>query len=242
MANKDHRHIDIQEGDTVVFSSSAIPGNEQLINHTIDNLYRLGAHVLFSRIANVHVSGHGAQEELKLMMSLTQPQYFVPVHGEYRHLVMHAAIARAMGIHEDNIFTMEDGDVLEIDKRRAHISGRIPADFVYVDGLAVGVDQVVLRDRKQLSGDGVFVAIVSIDRHTGKPIGRPDVVSRGFIESDMSDALMEKARDVIEDALAGQEHAATRADINSRVHDSLSRFLYNETRRRPMILPVSVEI
>jgi ribonuclease J len=242
MANRDHRHIDIQEGDTVIFSSSAIPGNEQLINHTIDNLYRLGAHVLFSKIAKVHVSGHGAQEELKLMLSLTKPVYFVPVHGEYRHLVMHSAIAQAMGIPPDNIFTMEDGEVLEIDRRGARITERIPSDFVYVDGLAVGVDQVVLRDRRHLSGDGVFVAIVSIDRHTGKPIGRPDVVSRGFIESDMSDALMDKARDVIEEALAGHEHAATRADINARVHDSLSRFLYQETRRRPMILPVSLEI
>ncbi|HUF53995.1 MAG TPA: ribonuclease J [Dehalococcoidia bacterium] len=242
MANRDHRHINIEEGDTVVFSSSAIPGNEQLINHTIDNLYRLGAHVLFSRIANVHVSGHGAQEELKLMMGLVKPQYFVPVHGEFRHLVMHAAIAHSMGIPPENVFTMEDGDVLEIGRGGARPAGKVSSDFIYVDGLAVGVDQVVLRDRKHLSGDGVFVAIVSIDRHTGKPIGRPDVVSRGFIEADMSDAVMEKARDVIIDALAGQEHAATRADINARVHDSLSRFLFSETRRRPMILPVTVEI
>jgi ribonuclease J len=242
MANRDHRHIEIVPGDTVVFSSSAIPGNEQLINRTIDNLYRLGANVLFSRIANVHVSGHGAQEELKLMMSLTRPKYFVPVHGEYRHLVMHSHIARSMGIAPENVFTLEDGDILEIDPRRARIAEKIPADFVYVDGLAVGVDKVVLRDRRQLSGDGVIVAIVSMDRHTGKPIGRPDVVSRGFIEADMSDGLMERARDVIEEALAGQEHVADRADFNARVHDSLSRFLYSETRRRPMILPVTVEI
>ena len=242
MANRDHRYIDIVPGDTVVFSSSAIPGNEQVINHTIDNLYRLGANVLFSRIANVHVSGHGAQEELKLMLSLTRPKYFVPVHGEYRHLVMHSHIARTMGIPPENVFTLEDGDVLEIDQRRARVAEHIPADFVYVDGLAVGVDKVVLRDRKQLSGDGVIVAIISMDRHTGKPIGRPDVVSRGFIEADMSDGLMERARSVIEEALAGQAHVASRADFNARVHDSLSRFLYTETRRRPMILPVTVEI
>jgi ribonuclease J len=242
MANRDHRHIEIIPGDTVVFSSSMIPGNEQLITKTIDNLYRLGANVLFSRTASVHVSGHGAQEELKLMMSLTRPKYFVPVHGEFRHLVMHSQIARQMGIPSENIFTMEDGDVLEIDRKGAKLNGHVPADFVYVDGLAVGVDKVVLRDRKHLSVDGVLVAIVSIDRHTGKPIGRPDVVSRGFIEADMSDGLMEKARRVIEEALAGQEHAANRADFNARVHDALSRFLYAETKRRPMILPVSVEI
>ena len=242
MANRNHRHIEIQAGDTVIFSSSPIPGNELLINRTIDNLYRLGANVLFSRIANVHVHGHAAQEELKLMIGLVRPQYFVPVHGEYRHLVMHSHIARAMSIPDENVFTLEDGDIMEIDRRGARVVGRTSDDFVYVDGLAVGVDKVVLRDRKHLAGDGVMVAIVTIDRHTGKPIGRPDVVSRGFIESDMSDGLMERARDVIVEALAGAERVADRADFSSRVHDALSRFLYDETRRRPMILPISVEV
>ncbi len=242
MANRDHRHIEIQRGDTIVFSSSPIPGNEMLINRTIDNLYRAGANVLFSRIADVHVHGHAAQEELKLMMGLVKPRYFVPVHGEYRHLWMHSQIARAMGIADENIFTMEDGDILEIDKNGARVAGRTPADFVYVDGLAVGVDRVVLRDRKHLAGDGVIVAIVVVDKHTGKPIGRPDVVSRGFIESEMSDGLMEKARDVVIEALKGAEHVADRRDFNTRVHDALSRFLYDETRRRPMVLPLSVEV
>ncbi len=242
MANRDHRHIEIQRGDTVVFSSSAIPGNELLINRTIDNLYRLGAHVLFSRIANVHVRGHAAQEELKLMLGLAKPQYFVPVHGEYRHLWMHRQIALSMGVEDENAFLLEDGDILEIDKRSAQVVGRTSADFVYVDGLAVGVDRVVLRDRKHLAGDGVIVAIVAMDKHTGKPIGRPDVVSRGFIEAAMSDGLMEKARDVIIDALKGAEHVADRGDFNTRVHDALSRFVYDETRSRPMILPVSVEV
>ncbi len=242
MANRDHRHIDIQPGDTVVLSSSPIPGNELLINRTIDNLYRLGANVLFSRIANVHVRGHAAQEELKLMLSLTRPKYFVPVHGEYRHLWMHSAIARSMGLADGSVFTMEDGDILEIDKRGARIAGRTAADFVYVDGLAVGVDRVVLRDRKHLAADGVLVAIVAIDKHTGKPIGRPDVISRGFIETDMSDSLMDRAKDVVEEALAGAEHIADRADFSARVRDALSRFVYEETHRRPMVLPVSVEV
>jgi ribonuclease J len=242
MANRDHRHIEIREGDTVVFSSSAIPGNELLINRTIDNLYRLGAHVLFSRIANVHVRGHAAQEELKLMLGLAKPQYFVPVHGEYRHLWMHREIAKSMGVEGHNAFLLEDGDILEIDNRRAEVVGRTSADFVYVDGIAVGVDRIVLRDRKHLAGDGVIVAIVTMDKHTGKPIGRPDVVSRGFIEAELSDGLMEKARDVIIDALRGAEHVADRGDFNTRVHDALSRFVYDETRSRPMILPVSVEV
>ena len=242
MANRDHRHIEIEEGDTVVLSSSPIPGNELLINHTIDNLYRLGARVLYSRIANVHVHGHAAQEELKIMLSLVQPRHFVPVHGEYRHLVMHAGLARAMGVAEENAFVLEDGDILEIDASGAKVVGRAPADYVYVDGLAVGVDKVVIRDRQHLAADGVIVAIVSIDKHTGKPIGLPDVVSRGFIEADMSDSLMERAGEVILESLAGAEHVAGRGDFNTRVHDALSRFLYDETRRRPMVLPLSVEV
>jgi ribonuclease J len=242
MANRDHRHIEIQEGDTVVLSSSPIPGNELLINRTIDNLYRLGARVLYSKIANVHVRGHAAQEELKLILALVQPRYFVPVHGEYRHLIMHAGLARAMGVAEENAFVLEDGDILEIDRRGAQVTGRVPADYVYVDGLAVGVDRVVLRDRQHLATDGVIVAIVTIDRHTGKPIGRPDVVSRGFIETEMSDRVMERARDVILESLAGADHAAERGDFNARVHDSLTRFLYDETRRHPMVLPLCVEV
>jgi ribonuclease J len=242
MANRDHRHIEIQAGDTVVLSSSAIPGNELLINRTIDNLYRQGANVLFSRIANVHVRGHAAQEELKLMLGLVRPRYFVPVHGEYRHLWMHSQIARSMGIPDENVFTLEDGDMLEVDARGARVAGRTAADWVYVDGLAVGIDRIVLRDRAHLAGDGVMVVIVAMDKHTGKPIGRPDVVSRGFIENEMSDGLMERAKDVVVQALRGDEHVADRSDFNKRVHDALSRFLYEETHRRPMVLPVSVEV
>jgi ribonuclease J len=242
MANRDHRHIEIQPGDTVVLSSSPIPGNELLINRTIDNLYRQGAEVLFSRIANVHVRGHAAQEELKLMIGLVKPRYFVPVHGEYRHLWMHSMIARSMGLPAENVFTLEDGDILELDGKGARVAGRTSADWVYVDGLAVGIDRIVLRDRAHLAGDGVIVAIVAVDRQTGKPIGRPDVVSRGFIESEMSDGLMERAKDVVVQALGGDAHVANKADFNTRVHDALSRFLFEETRRRPMVLPVSVEV
>ncbi|MFQ5471495.1 MAG: ribonuclease J, partial [Dehalococcoidia bacterium] len=242
MANKDHRHIEIERGDTVILSSSAIPGNEMLINRTIDNLYRLGANVLFSRIANVHVHGHAAQEELKLMLSLTQPTFFVPVHGEYRHLWMHSEIARSMNIPDDQVFTMEDGDILEITKRTAEIVDRTAADYVYVDGLAVGVDRVVLRDRKHLSADGVIVAIVAVDKQSGQPVGHPDVISRGFIEGDMLDELMERAGDVVVETLTASGESADRSDFSSRVHDALSRFLYDETRLRPLILPVRMEV
>ena len=155
---------------------------------------------------------------------------------------MHAGLARAMGVKKENAFVLEDGDILEIDASGAKVVGRAPADYVYVDGLAVGVDKVVIRDRQHLAADGVIVAIVSIDKHTGKPIGLPDVVSRGFIEADMSDSLMERAGEVILESLAGAEHVAGRGDFNTRVHDALSRFLYDETRRRPMVLPLSVEV
>ncbi|MEO8457263.1 MAG: ribonuclease J [Chloroflexota bacterium] len=242
MANHDHRHIEIVAGDTVVFSSSAIPGNELLINRTIDNLYRMGANVLFGRNSTVHVHGHASQEELKLMIGLARPQYFVPVHGEYRHLVMHSQIARSMGVPDENVYTLEDGDIFEIDKKGAKVTGRTSADYVYVDGLSVGVDQVILRDRKTLAGDGVLVAIVPVDRHTGKPIGRPDVISRGFVEGENMDELFERAKDVIMQSLAGVEHVADRADINSRVHNALQRFMYEQTRSRPMILPMTVEV
>jgi ribonuclease J len=173
---------------------------------------------------------------------LARPRYFLPVHGEYRNLVMHADLARAMGVEKENAFVLEDGDILEIDRRGAKVVGRVPADYVYVDGLAVGVDRVVLRDRRHLATDGVIVAIVTVDRHTGKPIGRPDVVSRGFIESEMSDSLMERAGEVILESLAGAERAAERGDFGARVHDALSRFLYDETRRHPMVLPLRVEV
>jgi ribonuclease J len=242
MANRNHRYIEIQPEDTVVLSSSPIPGNELLISHTIDNLCRIGANVLYSRIANVHVRGHAAQEELKLMLSLVGPRYFVPVHGEYRHLVAHAEIARSMGVQHENVFTLEDGDILELDDRGGQIVGRTSSDYVYVDGLSVGLDHIILRDRKHLAADGVIVAIVAIDKHTGKPIGRPDVVSRGFAETEMSESLMERAREVIIEALSGAEHVAERSDFNARVRDALSRLIYDETRRRPMILPVSVEV
>jgi len=147
-----------------------------------------------------------------------------------------------MGVADENVFTLEDGDVLEIDNAGARLAERTSADFVYVDGLAVGFDKVVLRDRRHLATDGIIVAVVTVDKHTGKPVGRPDVLSRGFIEADMSDGLMERASDVVMEAMAGAEHVSGRGDLSTRVHDALSRFLYEETRRRPMVLPVSVEV
>lgn len=241
MANKDHRHIELVSGDTVIFSSSPIPGNEMLINKTIDNLYRLGVRVLHSRNAQVHVRGHAAQEELKLMLSLVRPRFFVPVHGEYRHMAVHAGIARTMGVAQDAAIVMEDGDILELDQHNAEIVGKTSADYVYVDGLSVGVDHVVMRDRRHLAGDGVLVVIVGIDRHSGKPTGFTDVVSRGFADGDMEE-VMQRTRHAVQDALAGADHVAERSEISTRIHQSLGKFIYQETKRRPLILPVIVEV
>ncbi|MDZ4278799.1 MAG: ribonuclease J, partial [Dehalococcoidia bacterium] len=243
MANQDHAHVTITPGDTVVYSASAVPGNESLVYRTVDNLFRLGARVLYNRIANVHVRGHAAQEELKIMLSLVRPRYFVPIHGEYRHLALHAELARSMGIPDENIFVLNDGDVLELDGRGARQAGHVPADYVYVDGLGVGdIDHVILRDRHHLATDGMVVVILAIEKSTGRVVGRPEVVSRGFVDIEESEDLMERTRDMVVACLEGAEHIAEWGVVNTKVKDAIGQFLYDETRRRPMVLPVSVEV
>ena len=242
MANRDHRRIGIQLGDTVVLSSSPIPGNEAGIYETINNLYRLGAEVFYSRIAEVHVHGHASQEELKLMLNLVKPKFFLPVHGEYRHLVMHGEIARSTGVPEQNIFVLEDGDILELGEQRGKRAGRTSADDVYVDGLGMDIDRTVLRDRAHLARDGIIVAMVTMDKATGKLLGRTHVLSRGFLESGMSDSMIEKMRQVIAESLNGARNMADRADVDGCIHDALAGFIRDETGRRPMILPFTVEV
>jgi len=242
MASRDHRQIQIVPGDTVIMSASPIPGNEMLINRTIDNLCRLGAQILYTRIADVHVHGHAAQEELKMLLSLVNPHYFVPIHGEYRHLMAHARLAQAMGIPEDNAFILEDGDILELDTKGGKVVGRVAADHVYVDGLAVGVNQVVLRDRRRLASDGIIVVILTVDKHSGRLVGEPDVVAKGFMDTEGAEEILEKARKQVSRALKGADHHSESAEVNARVRDALAQYLYQETRRRPMILPLIVEV
>jgi ribonuclease J len=244
MANGDHRQITIIPGDTVIMSATAIPGNENAVHRTIDNLFRLGANVLYNRAMGVHVQGHASQEELKLMMNLVRPRHFVPIHGEPRHLAHHARLAREVGIVPENIFILEDGDVLELDESGAEVVDRVPADYVYVDGLSVGeIGQVVLRDRLHLSRDGIVVAIVAVDKQTGQLVGRPDIVTRGFVHNQEAEDLLERAKDMVVDRLNhGQSHYMEWSAIHSGVRDSLSRFLYQETRRRPMVIPVAMEV
>lgn len=244
MANGDHQHVQIQQDDTVVLSASPIPGNEALVYRTVDNLFRLGARVMYNRTDNIHVRGHASREELKIVHALVKPKYFVPVHGEYRHLVLHARLAREMGVADDNAIVMLDGDVLELDGETAVMEERVVADYVYVDGIGVGdVDSVVLRDRRHLSTDGMVVIIVTVDKQTGKLIGRPDVVSRGVTSVDESEELRERVREaVIETLGAEDDHILEWTVVNQKVREAVGKFLYSEIHRRPMVLPVAVEV
>ncbi len=244
IANKDHRHVHIVKGDTVVLSATAVPGNEALINRTVDALFRQGAQVLYDKVAKVHVHGHGSQEELKLLLNLVRPRFFIPVHGEYRHLSLHAQLAESVGIPQSNIFVLEDGDVLELGPNGGKVTGKVSSGNVYVDGLSVGdIGSVVLRNRRMLSRDGIVVVIVAINRQTGKLVGRPDIVSRGFVDTRESKDMMEESRDLVVKAF---DHSGSRpADwdfINTKVRDILNRFYYDQTKRRPMILPVVVKV
>ena len=243
MANQDHQHITIVPGDTVILSASAVPGNESLVYRTVDNLFRLGARVLWNRIADVHVRGHAAQEELKIVHTLVRPKYFVPIHGEYRHMVLHADLASSLGMPDENIFVMSDGDILDIDQKGAKITGTIPADYVYVDGLGVGdIDHVILRDRHHLANDGMVVVILAIEKKTGRLVGEPEIVSRGFVDIDESEDLLKRSRDVVIKSLQGADHVSEWGAVNTQVKESVAQLLYKETRRRPMILPVSIEV
>ncbi len=243
MANGDHRHIGILEGDTIVLSATAIPGNETAVYRNVDNLFRLGADVMYNRVQNIHVRGHASREELKIIQGLLQPEYFVPIHGEYRHLVVHARLAESVGVPKGNAFVMTDGDVLEIDSNVARLAGKVPASYVYVDGLGIGdVDQHILRDRAHLSTDGVVVVITAVDKQTGQVTRPPDILTRGFVDVEEREELLERARQVATKSLAGADHYAEFGDVNNRVRDAVSKFLYDETRRRPMVLTVTVEV
>lgn len=244
IANKDHRHVHIIKGDTVVLSATAVPGNEALINRTVDALFRQGAQVLYDKVAKVHVHGHGSQEELKLLLNLVRPRFFIPIHGEYRHLSLHAQLAESVGMPKSNIFLLEDGDVLELGPTGGKVTGKVSSGNVYVDGLSVGdIGSIVLRNRRMLSRDGIVVVIIATNRQTGKLVGRPDIVSRGFVDTRESKDMIEESRDLVAKAF---DHSGGRpADwgfFNTKVRDILNKFYYDQTKRRPMILPVMVKV
>ncbi|MDQ0286628.1 ribonuclease J [Desulfofundulus luciae] len=245
MALGDHRQVEILPGDTIIVSATPIPGNEKLVARIIDQLFKQGAHVIYEAVSGIHVSGHPSQEELKLMINLVKPRFFVPVHGEYRMLIKHADLARSMGIPAENIFVAENGQVLEFTRRSGRIAGRVTAGRVLVDGLGVGdVGNIVLRDRRQLSQDGILIVVVTINRELGQVMAGPDIVSRGFVYVRESEQLMEEARQRVKEALekCNDRGLSEWAAIKAQVRDVLGKFLYEKTRRRPMILPIIMEV
>lgn len=245
IAASDHRKVEIVEGDLVIISASPIPGNEKFIFRVINELFKKGADVIYESLADIHVSGHACQEELKLIHKLINPKFFIPVHGEYRHLKQHANLARSLGMPDENIFIMENGDVLELTANSAKITGRVTAGRVLVDGLGVGdVGNIVLRDRKHLSQDGLIVVVITTDKETGALIAGPDVISRGFVYVRESEELMEEVREITKTALAKCEETKRNdwAAKKSIIKDELRDYLYERTKRRPMILPIIMEI
>ena len=245
MAKSDHRKVDIAPDDTIIISATPIPGNEKLVSQTIDCLLKLGANVIYERTSGIHVSGHASQEELKMMHNLIRPKFFIPVHGEYRHLVKHAQIAQDLGMPKENVFIAENGNVLEFTQEKGMIAGKVTAGKILVDGLGVGdVGNIVLRDRRQLSQDGILIIVMTMDKASGTIVAGPDIVSRGFVYVRESEALMEEAREKVKQALDKCEESRISewSTIKSNVRDALGRYLYERTKRRPMILPIIMEI
>ena len=245
MAMNDHRKLEIQPGDTVVISANPIPGNEKSVAKTIDQLFRLGANVIYESVAGVHVSGHASQEELKLMINMVKPKYFLPVHGEYRMLIKHGQLAEQLGIPADNIFIAENGSVIEFIKNGACLAGKVPSGRILVDGLGVGdVGNIVLRDRKQLSQDGILISVITLSRSTGEIVAGPDIVTRGFVYVRESETMLEEAKLKIKETTERclENGIIEWAILKNQIRDTLGKHLYEKTRRRPMILPIIQEV
>ncbi|WP_042199225.1 ribonuclease J [Paenibacillus camerounensis] len=246
MARSSHRKVDILPGDTVIIAATPVPGNEKYVGRTIDELFRLGANVIYSGSnSGVHVSGHGSQEELKLMLNLMKPKYFIPIHGEFRMQRRHALLAESVGVEPSNIFITEIGEVIEIQSGGARRAGKVTAGNVLIDGLGVGdVGNIVLRDRKLLSQDGILVVVVTLSKQNGAIVSGPDIISRGFVYVRESEGLLDEANRIVASTLQRlmSEKVNEWASLKTSVKDSLGRFLYEQTRRRPMILPIIMEV
>jgi ribonuclease J len=239
-----HPFVNALKGDWVVISARPIPGNERMVHQTVNNLYRHGARVFYSEVGKVHVTGHAHRDELREMLDAVRPRFFIPVHGEYRQLILHSEIAREAGLDEDRIDVVEDGETVEIDAESMERGDKISTGLVYVDGLGVGdVEQVVLRDRRHLAEDGILVVTLTLDRDTGTVQAGPDLISRGVIEPELSNRLMADARAAAMESIA--RFADTHPDLNllqEAIHDAVSKTVYKQTRRRPMVIPVVTEI
>jgi ribonuclease J len=245
MAHRDHPAVELHSGDTVVFSATPIPGNERAVNETIDRLYHIGCDVVTTRDAPVHASGHGFEEELKLMLNLVRPRYVMPMHGDFKRLHLHGKLAEAVGMDPARVFRGENGLALEIDERGARFGERVRAGMVFVDGVDIGdVADVALRDRRMLSADGIFIVVATISEQSGASVVDPEVIFRGVPFLDEADELVAEIRQVVDDSLARAAGEEIREiDLLQRaLHDDLGRFIYDRLRRRPMVLPVVVEV
>jgi ribonuclease J len=245
MAMAEHRRVDIMPGDTVIISAMPIPGNEKLVGKTINHLFRQGAKVIYQAVSGIHVSGHASQEELKLLLNLCRPRYFMPIHGEYRMLVRHAELAETLGIPSENILLCDPGEVVEIRSQGIAKAGKVTAGQVLVDGLGVGdVGNIVLRDRKQLAQDGILIVVTTIDKQSGTVVAGPDIISRGFVYMRESEKLIDEAREEVKRILRECEaEGITEWNlIKGNVRDGLTQMLYRRTKRRPMIMPIIMEV
>jgi ribonuclease J len=248
MAHADHRDVELASGDTVVFSATPIPGNERAVNETIDRIYEIGARVVTAADAPIHASGHGWQEELKLMLNLTRPRFVMPFHGDHRRLRLHADLAQSVGVERERIFSGRNGLPLEIDDGRASFGSDLGAGMIFVDGVDIGdPDDVALRDRRALSADGVFIVVATVSSDDGSQVAPPEIIFRGvpFLEEDSTDGLVDELRDVVgrslADAAAHQEQREP-AMLQEDLHDDVAAFVYERLRRRPLVLPVIVEV
>ena len=245
MASGEHKKVEITPNDLVIISATPIPGNEKFVSKVIDDLMQIGAEVVYSSLTDVHVSGHGCQEEQKLMLSLVRPKFFIPVHGEYRQLIAHANTAQKLGIPSENIFIMSNGRILEMNEHSANFGGIVPSGRVFVDGLGIGdVGSIVLRDRQHLSQDGLIVVVIAMDSATGEIVSGPDVISRGFVYVRESENLMEDVKNVLKEELKICEQRRIRdwSTIKASMKDSLRDYIFAKTKRNPMILPIITEV
>ena len=245
MANGEHKKVSLTPNDLIIISATPIPGNEKFVSKVIDDLMKIGTEVVYSSLADVHVSGHACQEEQKLLLSLVKPKYFIPVHGEYRQLIAHSETAKKLGIPGENIFMMVNGKTLELNQQEAKFTSLVPVGKVMVDGLGVGdVGNIVLRDRQHLSQDGLIIVVLTMDSASGEVVAGPDIISRGFVYVRESENLMEDVKRVIRKEIEHcvEEGITDWATIKTAIRDNLKQYIYQTTKRNPMILPIIMEI
>ena len=245
IATGEHKQIQIRESDTVILSAKMIPGNERPIGRIINHLFRRGVNVIYEKVSEIHVSGHASKEELKLMLNMVRPRYFMPIHGEYRFLVSHSRLARKQGIPRENVFILSDGNVLEITEEGARVNGKVPSGRVFIDGKGIGdVEEMVLRDRRWLSQDGIVLILITVERPSGDIVVGPDIITRGFIHEKSSMEILDEVRDLVSETIKGldQEVVSDKALLQARLRNVVKKYFRNTMDRRPMIMPIIVEV